>query len=78
MENIITFDKSAKDKILGIFGLTIDGDGYVVEKSNPKQKVLSPDGEEVLAERFAGIKKGSLLFFKSDLVSLIELADRLE
>ncbi len=77
-DNIITFDKVARDRILGAFGLTTDAEGYIVEKENPKQRVLSPDGEEISAEDFAGVKKGSLLFFRSDLPSLIELADRLK
>ncbi|MBI3317916.1 MAG: hypothetical protein HYZ90_02040 [Candidatus Omnitrophica bacterium] len=77
MSETITFDKAAKHYILEAFGLGLDKEGYIVERDNPSQKVLTVDGDEITEGEFAGIKKGSLLFFKSDLPSLIELADRL-
>ncbi|MDE2489256.1 MAG: hypothetical protein KGM24_00305 [Elusimicrobia bacterium] len=60
------------------FDKAVDVEGFIVEKSNPKQRVLTRDGEEVRVEDFAGIKKGSLLFFKKDLPSLITLSDLME
>ena len=74
----ITFDKSAKLDILNAFGLTVDGEGYLVEKSNPEQRVLAPDGSEVILQEFGGFQRGSLLVVKSDISSLLELIDRLK
>lgn len=76
--NVVTFDKSARKFILESFNKTTDDDGYIVEQSNPKQRVLSPDGEEVKETEFAGVKKGSEVFIKSDLMSIIELSDKLQ
>lgn len=73
----ITFDQSAKDFILKAFDKTVDKEGFVVEKDNPRQRVLAPDGQEVEYKDFAGIKKGSEIFIKSDLISLIHLCDAL-
>lgn len=78
LKNVITFDESAKEAILDIFGKAVDKEGYIVEKDKTKQKVLSPDGEYVKLDQFAGLKKGSLLFIKKDLPSLIELADQVK
>lgn len=74
---IITFKKDAKEVILSFFDKIVDDDGFIVEKDNPTQKILTPDGEEMSLEEFAGIRKGSEIFFKSDLPSMIELVDKL-
>lgn len=70
------FDQSLKKEILEVFNKTVDDKGQVVEQSNPEQKVLSPDGEEVTLDNFAGVSKGSEIFIKSDLVSLIDFSKR--
>lgn len=75
LKNVITFDASAKRDILDLFNKAVDEEGYIVEKNNSTQKVLTFDGEEIKVEQFAGIRKGSEIFIKSDLVSLINLAD---
>lgn len=77
-KKIITFDQSAKKDILDIFDKAIDKEGFIIEKKGTRERVLSPTGDEVEASKLAGIKRGSLLFFKSDLPSLIELADRIK
>ena len=77
MDKIITFDESAKIDILSFFDKTVDDNGYVVEKDGDQQKVITPHGEEITLGEFAGIRKGSEIFIKSDLPSLIELADKL-
>jgi len=69
----ITFDESSKRVILQIFGKDIDEQGYIVESST-RQRVLNPDGEELLAKDFAGIKKGSEIFITKDLPSLLKFA----
>lgn len=76
--NIITFDKFARQFILESFNKDLDLDGYIVEKSNPEQRVLSPNGDVIRENEFAGVKKGSEVFIKSDLLSIIELSDQLQ
>jgi len=78
MEKIITFEKEAKLEILEAFKKTVDENGYIVEKEKPSQRVLTIDGEELKLEDFAGIRKGSEIFIKSDLVSIINLVDLLQ
>jgi hypothetical protein len=72
--NYITFSNNAKKFILSAFGKTVDEQEFIVEASNKKQRVLTPDGEQVELENFAGIKKGSEVFIKNDLLSLIKFA----
>ena len=78
VEKVITFEKDAKLEILKAFNKTIDDNGYIVESANPAQKVLTIDGEELKLEDFAGIRKGSEIFIKSDLMSIINLVDLLQ
>jgi hypothetical protein len=77
-EGIITFDANLKSEILSCFGKTVDDSGYIVERDDPSQRVLTPDGEDITLDEFAGIRKGSEIFIKADLPSLIELLDTLE
>lgn len=72
----ILFDKSAKEEVLELLDKAIDTEKYIVEKDNPKQRVLTVDGEEISLEEFGGIQKGSEVFIKNNLVSLIRLAKR--
>lgn len=72
----ITFDSTARDFILDAFGKKSQG-GFIVEKSHPDQRVITPRGEEIPVKDFAGVRKGSVIFVKSDIVSLIEAADAL-
>lgn len=72
---LITFEKSARRHVLDFLGKTTDQDGYIVEKDNPHQRVLTQEGEEIHESKFGGVRKGSEIFFKSDIVSLINLYD---
>jgi len=74
----VTFSKDVREDILDLFEKTIDDEGYIVEKDSPEQKVLTPKGEEIHIKEWGGIVKGSETFIKSDIISLIELAKRLE
>jgi len=74
----ITFDDSARDFVLDAFGKKVGKGGFIVEKSNPAQKVLTPRGEEIKAEELAGVRKGSTVFLKSDIVSLVEAAEAIK
>jgi hypothetical protein len=72
---MITFEASAKREILSFFDKSTDEEDYIIEDADPTQRVLTPSGEELTIDEFAGIKKGSEIFIKSDLPSLIELLD---
>jgi len=75
MKKTVNFDKAAKKAILNSFGKAIDDEGYIVEKNDPKHRILASDGDFLTLDDFTGISKGSLVFYKSDINSLIELAD---
>lgn len=74
----ITFSESAKIEILDLYGKSVDADGFIVEKDNISERVLTPKGEEIQIEEWAGVRKGSEAFVKKDTFSLIELAKMLE
>lgn len=76
-DGVITFDENSKEEILSCFGKTVDQEGYIIETDDPTMRVITPDGEEITVEEFAGIRKGSEIFIKSDLPSLIKLIDKL-
>ncbi|MBS3079523.1 hypothetical protein J4218_05365 [Candidatus Pacearchaeota archaeon] len=70
----ITFDDSMKKDILRIFGKAVNEHDIIVEANNPSQKVKTKDNEEITLKQFAGIKYGSEIFVKKDIVSLLDLA----
>jgi len=70
----LTFDESAKIEILNFMNKKVDEEGLIVEKDNPSQKVLSIEGEEVSIDEFGGVRKGSEVFIKGDLISLMRLS----
>lgn len=74
----ITFSEEAKEDLLDLFGKAVDDEGYIVEKDNPEQRVLTPKGEEIKLAEWCGIHKGSEVFIKSDTFSLIELAKKID
>ena len=74
VKSILTFDDSVKEEILDFFDKTINDENFIVEKNNTEQKVLSEDGQEVNINEFGGIKKGSEIFIKKDLISLMRLS----
>ncbi|MBA7514454.1 hypothetical protein ES705_06483 [subsurface metagenome] len=78
MKDIILFEESAKRDILDFFDKSVDEEGFIVEKNNPTQRVLSMDGDWIEINSFAGLRKGSMIFIKGDLISLIDLADRVK
>jgi hypothetical protein len=78
VKKIITFENSAKEYILDCFDKSVNAEGYVVEKTDSTQKVLASDGEDLEISQFAGIRKGSEVFIKTDLMSIIALSDYLK
>ena len=78
MSKIIEFDKTARKDILDLLGKSVDQEGYVVEKENLSQRVVSPEGVEIRANRFVAVIKGSEAFYQSDLSSLLHLSDKID
>ena len=72
-----TFDNNFNTKkfILGIFGKTIDEEGYIIEKES-KKKILGSNGQEMTIAEFGGIKNGSEIYVKSGIVSLVEFYEK--
>jgi hypothetical protein len=71
----LTFDNNSKNNVLELFNKTIDKDDFIVENSNEKRKVLTPEGEFININEFAGIIPGSEIFVKNDIFSLIKVAE---
>ena len=77
MKCVVRFDSSLKKKILSAFDKDVDSEGFIIEE-NSREKVLSgEEGENIKLEDFAGIKKGSQVFIKSDLASLLKSMETL-
>jgi hypothetical protein len=72
----ITFDKDSKEFVLKALGKGVDKDGFVIDGS--KNKVPSIDGTAFTIEEFAGVVKGSEIYIKSDVVSLIEAIGKIK
>lgn len=70
----LLFTDKALPLVLEAFGKSINEDGLIVEKENG-EIVLTPEGEEIEARNFAGIKKGSEIFIKGDLYSIMNLVE---
>ena len=77
-ENVILFDEASKLKLLDIMGKIVDSQSFIVEKNAPTQRVVTIEGEEIKINEFAGVKKGSEIFIKNDINSVLELADSLD
>ncbi|MFH1365585.1 MAG: hypothetical protein ABIH28_03310 [archaeon] len=77
-EQFILFDEQSKETLLEIMKKSVDSEGFIVEKDNPTERVLTKDGEEIKLEEFAGVRKGSEIFIKNDINSILELAETFE
>lgn len=73
----IVFEKSAKEFLLTALNKGTDAEGFIVDKTDDDKRVPSLDGTYITADDFAGVVKGSEIYVKSDIVSLIEVSDRL-
>ena len=70
MTHKLLFSDRALPLILEAFGKSISEDGLIVESNG--EPVLTPDGEEIRAHDFGGIRGGA--FLKDDLYSIITFA----
>ena len=74
MDNIkLTFSEDVMLDLLDLLGKTIDNEGYLAEKDDQTQRVLTKEGEEIHIDEWGGIIKGRL-FIKKDLTTLMEIA----
>lgn len=71
----IIFDSKDKRAFLNLFGKTVDNDGFIVDQST-KEKVITPEGENIKESELGGIIKGSQIFFKSDIDSIVKIIDK--
>lgn len=70
----LLFTERSLPFILKAFGKEINEDGLIIEIET-KEPVLTPEGEEININEFGGLKKGSDIFLKNDLFSIMNLAD---
>ena len=81
MENpLITFDKLSQKDVLAALGIQTDSSGYLVD-SDGKRIIAFDDGQEIMESEFGGAMKGKsglVIFFKSDLPSLIRVLDEIQ
>jgi hypothetical protein len=77
-ERFIVFDEQSKKALLEIMKKSVDSEGFIVENDNPTERVLTKEGEEIKLEEFAGVRKGSEIFIKNDINSILELAETFE
>lgn len=76
MENkiVVTFDETTKSHILNRLGISVDGDGYLIDKKT-SMRILGADETEIRADQLAAITKGSLKLYDSETSSLLKLVD---
>lgn len=74
MKPKLLFTDAALPLVLEAFGKSIDPNGIIVETSTG-DPVLTPEGETIEASKFGGIKKGSEIFMKDDLFSIMKLTE---
>jgi hypothetical protein len=70
----LLFTEKTTCYILEAFGKSINEDGIIIETATG-EPVLTPEGEEIEATKFGGMKKGSEIYIKDDLYSIMNLAE---
>lgn len=70
----LNFNESSLPIILRAFGKEINDDGIIID-SQTGEAILTPEGDELTRGTFGGIKKGSEIFIKDDLLAAINLAE---
>lgn len=67
------FTTDALPFILEAFGKSINEDGLIIDEQG--EPVFTPEGENIHFSKFGGLKKGSEIFIKDDLYSIMNLAE---
>ncbi|HEX4373709.1 MAG TPA: hypothetical protein VHZ50_10435 [Puia sp.] len=70
----LIFTPKALPTILAAFGKGINANGIIIDSAT-NEPVLTPEGEEITKDNLGGIKKGSLIFLKKDLLTAIKLTE---
>jgi len=70
----LLFHEATLPFILEAFGKSINSDGIIIDTAT-NEPVLTPEGEEIDSRKFGGLKKGSEIFMKDDLLSIINLTE---
>ena len=73
----IIYDAATKDLAIKSLGLKKGAEGYLVNASTNEQ-IVDDDQEPIKYKQFAGIKKGSIHYYKSDLLSIIALSKHIQ
>ncbi len=71
----VVFDDETVEFVLDLFGKKVDESGYIIESENG-MRVLTPAGDEVRCEDFAGFVPGSEIVLTRDLPSLLQYANK--
>lgn len=69
----IIFSPKALPFILNAFGANINDNGNIIDDAG--EPILTPEGEPVSKDNFGGIKKGSYIFLKKDVLTAIKLSE---
>jgi hypothetical protein len=70
----LLFNEAALPFILEVFDKTINEDGLIIDMNNG-EPLQTTEGEFLTKYKFGGIKKGSEIFLKDDLLTVIKLAE---
>jgi hypothetical protein len=70
----ILFNEQALPFILSIFDKSINEDGLIIDM-NTGEPIQTPEGDFLTKESFGGIKRGSEIFLKDDLLAVMKLAE---
>lgn len=70
-------DDVVRDDLLKILKISVDTENNLVYEDS-SERVLSKDGREMKLDDFGGVIKGSTLIMRSDIDSLLNLAEELE
>ena len=68
------FDQESLPFILRAFDTTIDDSGIIIN-SRSGEPIQTPEGLELTPDQLGAIKKGSVIFLKDDIYSIIQLSE---
>ncbi|MBX7204291.1 MAG: hypothetical protein K1X81_02595 [Bacteroidia bacterium] len=74
MKPRLLFTDKSLPFILEAFGKSINENGIIIE-SKTGEPVLTPEGEEIESKQLGGLKRGSEIFLKDDLYSIMNLSE---
>ena len=70
-----TFSPSALPLILKAFGKGLNENNFIIDLETGEQE-YTPEGEAIHKDNFGGLKKGSILFLKQDLLTAIKIKNQ--